>query len=116
MAFLPLVRITGEAITEVILKFLSKNHIPVSNMCGQGYDSASNMASGSVGVQAHIKQAVTLPTHVHCNGHCLNSVINKSCQLPQVRNVLDGIKAAVSFSLQSNADGCSRTYHKWSKR
>ena len=31
LAFLPLVRITGEAITEVILKFLNKNHIPVSN-------------------------------------------------------------------------------------
>jgi len=41
-------------------------------MCRQGYDGTSNMASGSVGVQACIKQAAPLAMHVHCNGHCLN--------------------------------------------
>ena len=66
LAFLPLVRITGEAISAVILGFLSKNQIPASNMRGQGYDGASNMASDSVGVQARIKQAAPLAMYVHC--------------------------------------------------
>jgi len=33
------------------MEFLSKSKIPTSNMCGQGYDRASNMSSDSVGVQ-----------------------------------------------------------------
>ena len=101
LAFLPLVRITGEAISAVILGFLSKNQIPASNMRGQGYDGASNMASDSVGVQARIKQAAPLATYVHCNGHCLNLVISKSCKLPQVRNVLDRMQSCSKFFLYS---------------
>ena len=101
MAFLPLVRITGEAISAVILGFLSKNQIPASNMRGQGYDGASNMASDSVGVQARIKQAAPLATYVHCDGHCLNLVISKSCKLPQVRNVLDWMQSCSKFFLYS---------------
>ena len=43
LAFMPLQRITGAAISEAILKFLTENNIPTSNMHGQGYDGASNM-------------------------------------------------------------------------
>ena len=70
-------------------------------MRGQGYDGASNMASDSVGVQARIKQAAPLATYVHCNGHCLNLVISKSCKLPQVRNVLDRMQSCSKFFLYS---------------
>jgi len=101
LAFLPLVRITGEAISTVILEFLSKNQIPTSNMRGQGYDGASNMSSDSVGVQARIKQAAPLATYVHCNGHSLNLVISKSCKLPPVRNVLDRMQSCSKFFLYS---------------
>ena len=44
LAFLPLERITGEAISQVVLKFLRDSGIPSSNMRGQGYDGASNMS------------------------------------------------------------------------
>ena len=58
----------GEAISAAILEFLSKSHISVLNIRGQGYDGASNMGSDAhaVGVQACIKQVAPLATNVHC--------------------------------------------------
>ena len=98
---MPLERITGEAILQAILKFLQDNDIPASNMRGQGYDGASNMSSDAVGVQGRIKREAPLATYVHCNGHCLNLVISKSCSLPQVRNVLDRMQSCCCFFLNS---------------
>jgi len=98
---LPLERITGEAISQVILKFLQDNNIEVSKMHGQGYDGASNMSSEAVAVQGRIKKEAPLATYVHCNGHCLNLVISKSCSLPQVRNVLDRMQSCCRFFLNS---------------
>ena len=53
LPFLLLERITDEAISQAILKFLQDNGIPASNIRGQGYDGTSNMSSDVVGVQAH---------------------------------------------------------------
>jgi len=86
----------------VILKFLQDNNIQVSKMRGQGYDDASNMSSETVGVQGRIKKEAPLVTYVHCNGHCLNLVISKSCSLPQVRNVLDRMQNCCHFFLNSS--------------
>ncbi len=94
---LALLRITGEKIAERILAFLKENNIPVVNMRGQGYDGASNMSSGRVGVQASIREEAPLATYVHCIGHCLNLVISKSCALPQVRNVIDRLQKLLSL-------------------
>jgi len=55
LGILPLVRITGETISAVILEFLGKNKISASNVQGQGYGGASNLASDSIGVQTCIK-------------------------------------------------------------
>ena len=70
-------------------------------MRGQGYDGASNMSSGTSGVQARIKKEAPLATYVHGNGHCLNLVISKSCALPQVRNVIERLKNCYRFCLKS---------------
>ena len=101
LTFIKLERITGEKIAESILAFLRENNVPVVNMRGQGYDSASNMSSCNVGVQARIKKEAPLATYIHCNGHCLNLVISKSCALPQVRNVLERMKSCCRFFLKS---------------
>lgn len=71
-------------------------------MRGQGYDGASNMSSGAVGVQARIMKEAPLATYVHCNGHCLNLVISKSCALPQVRNVVDCLPSCCRYFLNSS--------------
>ena len=101
LTFVPLERITGEAISQAILQFLQESKIPTSNMRGQGYDGASNMSSNAVGVQARIKQVAPLATYIHCSGHSLNLVISKSCSLPQVRNVLDRMQSCCRFFLNS---------------
>ena len=59
------------------------------------------MSSGAVGVQARIKKQAPLATYVHCNGHCLNLVISKSCALPQVRNVMDRLRSCCRYFLNS---------------
>ena len=58
-------------------------------------------SSDAVRVLAQNKREVPLATYVHCNGHCLNLVINKSCSLPQVRNVLDRMQSHYRFFLNS---------------
>ena len=101
LTFLKLERITSEKIAESILEFLKENNIPAVNMRGQGYDGASNMSSGRVGVQARIWEEAPLATYVHCNGHCLNLVISKSCSLPQVHNVIDRLQYCCRYFLNS---------------
>ena len=102
LTFIKLERITGEAIAENILAFLKENNVPVTNMRGHGCDGASNMSSCTSGVQARIKKEAPLATYVHCNGHCLNLVISKSCALPQVRNVIERLKNSCRFFLKSH--------------
>ena len=101
LTFIKLEKITGEKIAENILAFLKENNVPVTNMRGQGYDGASNMSSSTSGVQARINEEAPLATYVHCDGHCLNLVISKSCALPQVRNVIERLKNCCLFFLKS---------------
>ena len=101
LTFLKLERITGEKIVESILEFLKENNILAVNMLGQGYDGASNMSSDRVGVQARIREEAPLATYLHCNGHCLNLVISKSCSLPQVRNLINQLQYCCRYFLNS---------------
>ncbi|XP_035668943.1 52 kDa repressor of the inhibitor of the protein kinase-like [Branchiostoma floridae] len=101
LKFIQVDRITGRSIAEAILQFLRENGIPTRNMRGQGYDGASNMSSKSAGVQARIKEVAPQATYIHCNGHCLNLVISKSCALPQIRNVIDRLQDCCRYFLHS---------------
>ncbi|ELU08068.1 hypothetical protein CAPTEDRAFT_213403 [Capitella teleta] len=40
--------------------------------------------------------------YTHCSGHCLNLVIGTFCSLPEIRNTLERMKAAVNFFLYSH--------------
>ena len=82
LTFLELEKIIGNRIGQTILTFLEKNNIPVENMHGQGYDSASNMSSSRVqyrkkGMQhAYGKQASRMPNahmNIHLNIHLVNA-------------------------------------------
>ena len=57
------------------------------------------MRSERISVQALIRQQSPLATHTHCSGHCLNLVINHSCSLPVVRNVLGQLKRICLYFL-----------------
>ena len=95
--FIQLERITGEHIAEAIVSAVESFGLPMSCIVGQGYDGAANMSSNRVGVQARIRQSAPLATYFHCGGHCLNLVIVHSCSLPNVRNVIDKMKAVCIF-------------------
>ena len=69
LTFVPLEEITGEQTGNKIITLLTENGIPVTNMSGQGYDSANNISSIHVGVQGRISQVSPLATYVHCSGH-----------------------------------------------
>ncbi len=101
MQFIRLSRITGAHIAQAITQALETMGLDISNIRGQGYDGASNMSSGRIGVQACIKEQSPLAVYVHCSGHCLNLTISTSCNLPEVRNVLDKMKHCCRFFLLS---------------
>ncbi|XP_063750079.1 52 kDa repressor of the inhibitor of the protein kinase-like [Eleginops maclovinus] len=90
-------RITGRHIASAIKDVLSHLSIEIADCRGQGYDGASNMSSENVGVQALIKKDAPKAVYMHCNGHCLNLVIARSCALPVVRNMIDKMKYIVMF-------------------
>ena len=101
LTFQQLEQITGRHIAEAIIEYLQENGLQVENICGQGYDGASNMSSSRSGVQACIQQVAPLATYVHCSGHCLNLVISHSCKLPKARIVLDRLNHCCRTFLQS---------------
>ena len=90
-------RITGEHLALEILQVLQNLDLQVENVRGQGYDGASSMSSGRVGVQARIQEHAPLATYIHCSGHCLNLVISRSCALPEVHNVVEKMKHCCRF-------------------
>ena len=94
-------RITGRHIASAIKDVLSHLSIEIADCRGQGYDGASNMSSENVGVQALIKKDAPKAVYMHCNGHCLNLVIARSCALPVVRNMIDKMKYSVMFFTSS---------------
>ncbi|XP_041362805.1 52 kDa repressor of the inhibitor of the protein kinase-like [Gigantopelta aegis] len=95
--FSKVIRTTGEYLANEIIHILENLGIPLKDMRGQGYDGASNMSSGRVGVQAKIREHAPLATYVHCSGHCLNLVISHACNIPEVRNMIDKLKNCCLF-------------------
>lgn len=74
LAFVKLKDHTGATMEDVVLKTLSDLDIPLSDMRGQSYDNASNMAGMYNGVQALIKTHNSLAEYVPCSAHSLNLV------------------------------------------
>ncbi|CAL8134737.1 unnamed protein product [Prunus armeniaca] len=59
-----------------ICKVLDNNGILVENMCGQGYDGASNMRGSWNGLQALFLQDCPYAYYVHCFAHRLQLALN----------------------------------------
>ena len=86
LGFVTVERITCKALAAALLSWLKEHNINVSFCRDQGYDGASNMSSGTVGVQALIREVSPLAFYTHCHSHQLNLCIVKACSLPQIRN------------------------------
>ena len=90
-------RVTGEALANNVENALEELGLPLSNLCGQGYDGASGMSSESKGVSDRILQKNPKALYVHCSSHHLNLVVSRSCELQSVKNMLDHAQKICSF-------------------
>lgn len=80
-------RITGEVLALAILQWLATWNLPHSDIHGQCYDGASNMAGARSGYMAIIQQKVPKAVYFHCASHCLNLAIVSACNISAFKNV-----------------------------
>ena len=85
--FLEVERITGLALADAILNWLSTNNLSPTNMRGQCYDGASNMSGARSGCQAIIQKKAPQSLYFHCAAHRLNLVVVASCSIQVFKNV-----------------------------
>jgi len=55
------------------------------------------MSSNISGVQAHIRESAPLAVYTHCHSHVLNLSIAATCQLPEVKHMIDAINSTFLF-------------------
>ena len=79
--------VSGEAIAQNILCALEKHSLDVSNLRGQGYDGAGNMAGKYQGAAARIQRNHPKAIYVHCAAHILNLCIVAACKVQGIRNM-----------------------------
>lgn len=88
--------ITGSALSEKILSFLSSHQLDLSKLRGQAYDGAGNMSGSLKGTAALISKEYPLALYLHCASHCLNLAVVKSLEDRNIGNML-GIVNRVSI-------------------
>ena len=72
--------VTGEGLTDLLLKTLEKHGLSVGSVVGQGYDGGSNMMAACKGVQARIAELNPAALFTHCFCHSANrTIINAVC-------------------------------------
>ena len=71
---------TGEALTAMNLDVLLRPGLPLANLRGQTYDSASSMSGKYNGTQALIARQQPLAIYVHCLMHAGNLVAQEAME------------------------------------
>ena len=89
--------LSGEALSNVILKFLNEIGLDINNCRGQCYDGAGNMSGKINGCSAHILRQNPLALYFHCSSHKLNLVICHSCRVYNIGKTMDEIKQITYF-------------------
>ena len=89
--------LSGEALSSKILAKINQLGLLIQNCMGQGYDGAGAMSSPEVGVAAFIRRVAQYAIYVHCNSHKLNLCVAKSCEILQVKNMIDNAAALTWF-------------------
>ena len=80
--------ISGRVIADKIISCLQAYGLDLSNLRGQAYDGAGNMAGSVNGAAALITADYPLALYLHCASHSLNLAVVKSLQLTSVRNMM----------------------------
>ena len=91
--------ITGRALANKILTFLSSHGLDPSKLCGQAYDVAGNMSGSLNGTATLISNDYLLAFYLHCASHCLNLAVVKSLDETSVRNMIGVVnRVSIFFS------------------
>ena len=77
--------ITGRAIADKVISFLSTHGLDPTKLRGQAYDGAGNMAGKTKGAAALISSQYPLALYLHCASHTLNLAVVKSLDEACVR-------------------------------
>ena len=85
---------TGLAISNAIKESLCTYNIDISKAQGQAHDGASAMSSYISGAKACIRE---VDLYTHCWSHVLNLSISATCQVPEVRNIVDTINSCFLY-------------------
>ena len=89
--------ISGQALAEMLLDFLTKHGLDPTNLRGQAYDGAGNMAGRVNGTAARITSSFPLALYVHCASHCLNLAVVSSLEEVAVRNMIGIVNRVSTF-------------------
>ena len=89
--------ISGRDLAGKITSTLKAFGLDLSNLRGQAYDGAGNMAGSVNGTAALIAVDYPLAQYLHCASHCLNLAVVKSLQITSVRNMMVVIERVFQF-------------------
>ena len=89
--------ITGRELANRITSSLHAFGLDLTNLRGQAYDGAGNMAGSVNGTAALIFSQYPLALYLHCASHCLNLAVVKSLQITSVRNMMGVIERVYQF-------------------
>ncbi|XP_069381427.1 zinc finger MYM-type protein 1-like [Paralichthys olivaceus] len=93
---------TGENIAKVACDVMTRLDLPLSQLRGQTYDGAANMAGRWQGVQAILRAQQPLAVYCHCGPHCVNLITQAAClSSPLVRDSMALVHELGGFFNQS---------------
>ena len=89
--------ISGRALADKITSCVRAYGLDLSNLRGQAYDGAGNMAGSVNGRAALIASDYPLAIYLHCTSHCLNLAVVKSLQITSVHNMMGVVERVFHF-------------------
>ena len=94
-----------------ILETLKEFGLDIKNCRGQSYDGAASMSGEYKGVSSLIKKINPTALFVHCASHKLSLIVGKSCQIQQVKNLLEQVKdTSYFFNFSPKRSSCLKKY------
>ena len=95
--FIEVEETTGKALSYKILQFIENIGLEKRNLEAQCYDGACAMSGIYSGVQALIRADCPSAVYVHCSAHCLNLVLSKSREIPEIKSAMAIIQNACLY-------------------
>lgn len=89
--------ILGHCLAQKITTSVRSYGLDLTNLRGEAYDGAGNMARSVSGTAALITAEYPLAIYTHCASHCSNLAAVKSLQITSVRNMMGVIKRVYVF-------------------